>query len=231
MDYPKPVELACFDDYAHQWWDTNGAFRGLHDLNPVRLDWIDKASPLQGKRVADIGCGGGLLAEGMASRGATVTGIDLSEKSLGIARLHLLESGEKVDYRKISAEELATENPESYDLVTCLELLEHVTDPSKVVRACARLLKPGGSVCFSSLNRTPKAYLLAILAAEQLFGIVPKGTHHYGKFIKPSELARWATESGLETVKITGMSYEPITRKCHLSQDTSVNYLLRAVKG
>jgi len=224
-------ETSHFDELAHQWWDANGAFRGLHDINPLRLEWIEQTGALKGMQVADIGCGGGLLAEGMASRGAMVTGIDLSEKSLAIAKLHLLESGQEVDYRSVSVESLANEMPASFDLVTCFELLEHVPDPERLVQTCAHLVKPGGTVCFSTLNRTPKAYLLAILAAERLLGIVPKGMHQYEKFIKPSELARWATKSGLETVEITGMVYEPFNRKCRLSCDTSVNYLLRTFKS
>lgn len=227
----NPAELACFDEHADQWWDNNGAFRGLHDINPVRLRWIERfCGTFKKKRIADIGCGGGLLAEAMAKCGAEVTGIDLSEKSLAVAEQHARESGLTVSYRKVSVEAFASENTEAFDVVTCLELLEHVCDPHSVISACARLTKPGGQVFFSSLNRTPMAYLLAILSAERLFGIIPKGTHHYEKFIRPSELNDWAIESGLVPSGITGIGYEAISRKCWLRQNTSVNYLLRAVK-
>jgi 2-polyprenyl-6-hydroxyphenyl methylase/3-demethylubiquinone-9 3-methyltransferase len=188
-----PAELEKFGDLAHRWWDPNSEFKPLHDINPLRLDWIDKhLLGLAGKRILDVGCGGGLLSEGMALRGAEVTGIDLSEKPLSVAKLHLLETGQKVDYRKISVEALADEMPEAFDAVTCLEMLEHVPDPSSIIASCARLVKPGGQVFFSTLNRNPKSYLFAVIGAEYLLQMLPKGTHDYAKFIKPSELARWA---------------------------------------
>ena len=225
-----PAELAKFGELAHRWWDPNSEFKPLHDINPLRINWIDQTLGLAGKRVLDVGCGGGLLSEGMAARGAQVTGIDLSEKPLGVARLHLLESGRQVDYRLISVEALAEEMPGSFDAVTCLEMLEHVPDPSSVVTACAKLVKPGGQVFFSTLNRNPKAYLLAVIGAEYLLKLLPKGTHDYAKFIKPSELSRWAKLATLEPEEMIGMSYNPLTQKYSLNQDTSVNYLMRATR-
>ena len=225
-----PIELDKFGELAHRWWDPNSEFKPLHDINPLRLDWIDRTIGLAGKRVLDVGCGGGLLSEGMAVRGAQVTGIDLSEKPLGVAKLHLLETGQKVDYRKIAVEALADEMPGAFDAVTCLEMLEHVPNPSSVVTACARLVKPGGQVFFSTLNRNPKAYLLAVIGAEYVLQMLPKGTHDYAKFIKPSELARWAKLAGLEPAELLGMSYNPLTRKYTLSTDTGVNYLMRATR-
>lgn len=225
-----PIELDKFGELAHRWWDPNSEFKPLHDINPLRLDWIDRTIGLAGKRVLDVGCGGGLLSEGMAARGANVTGIDLSEKPLGVAKLHLLETGQKVDYRKIAVEELAEEMSGAFDAVTCLEMLEHVPNPASVVSACARLVKPGGQVFFSTLNRNPKAYLLAVIGAEYVLQILPKGTHDYAKFIKPSELARWAKTTGLEPAELLGMSYNPLTQKYSLNQDTSVNYLMRATR-
>ena len=225
-----PAELDKFGDLAHRWWDPNSEFKPLHDINPLRLDWIDRTIGLAGKRVLDVGCGGGLLSEGMATRGANVTGIDLSEKPLGVAKLHLLETGQKVDYRKIAVEKLAEEMPVAFDAVTCLEMLEHVPNPASVVSACARLVKPGGQVFFSTLNRNPKAYLLAVIGAEYVLQMLPKGTHDYAKFIKPSELARWAKTTGLEPAELLGMSYNPLTQKYSLNQDTSVNYLMRATR-
>ena len=223
-----PAELEKFGDLAHRWWDPNSEFKPLHDINPLRLDWIDRSVGLAGKRILDVGCGGGLLSEGMAVRGAQVTGIDLSEKPLSVARLHLLESGQKVDYRKISVEALAEEMPGEFDVVTCLEMLEHVPNPSSVVSACARLVKPGGQVFLSTLNRNPKSYLFAVLGAEYILNMLPKGTHDYARFIKPSELSRWAKLGGLEPQELIGMSYNPLTKKYWLGQDTSVNYLMRA---
>ena len=223
-----PAELDKFGDLAHRWWDPNSEFKPLHDINPLRLDWIDRSLGLAGKRILDVGCGGGLLSEGMAVRGAQVTGIDLSEKPLSVARLHLLESGQKVDYRKISVEALAEEMPGEFDVVTCLEMLEHVPNPSSVVSACARLVKPGGQVFLSTLNRNPKSYLFAVLGAEYILNMLPKGTHDYARFIKPSELSRWAKLGGLEPQELIGMSYNPLTKKYWLGQDTSVNYLMRA---
>jgi len=225
-----PAELDKFGELAHRWWDPNSEFKPLHDINPLRLDWIEHNIGLAGQRVLDVGCGGGLLSEGMAVRGALVTGIDLSEKPLGVAKLHLLESGQQVDYRKISVEQLAAEMPGAFDAVTCLEMLEHVPNPSSVVSACARLVKPGGQVFFSTLNRNPKSYLFAVVGAEYLLQMLPKGTHDYAKFIKPSELARWSKLAGLEPEELLGMSYNPFTKQYTLGRDTSVNYLLRAVR-
>lgn len=226
-----PAELDKFGELAHRWWDPNSEFKPLHEINPLRLDWIDRSVGLAGKKVLDVGCGGGLLSEGMASRGATVTGIDLSDKPLGVARLHLLESGQKVDYRKVSAEDLAAEMPGAFDVVTCMEMLEHVPDPASIIAACGRLVKPGGTVFFSTLNRNPKAYLLAVVGAEYILGWLPKGTHEYSKFIKPSELARWARQADLEATEFIGMTYAPLSRQYLLGNDTSVNYLVRAVRN
>ena len=222
-----PAELDKFGALAHRWWDPNSEFKPLHDINPLRLDWIDQHTSLRGKKVLDVGCGGGLLSEGMAARGAEVTGIDLSEKPLGVARLHLLDSGQKVDYRKISAEQLAEEMPGAFDVVTCLEMLEHVPHPSSIVAACARLVKPGGQVFFSTLNRNPKSYLFAVVGAEYILNMLPKGTHDYAKFIKPSELARWSKSYGLEPAELMGMSYNLLNQTYTLGKDTSVNYLMR----
>lgn len=226
-----PAELQKFSDLAHRWWDPNSEFKPLHDINPLRLDWIERNAGLAGKKVLDVGCGGGLLSEGMAARGADVTGIDLSEKALGVARLHLLESGKHVDYRLIAAEALAEESPGTYDIVTCLEMLEHVPDPAQTIAACARLVKPGGQVFFSTLNRNPKSYLLAVIGAEYVLNMLPKGTHDYAKFIRPSELARWARESDLEPAELIGMSYNPLTKRYSLGTDTAVNYLMRTRKN
>ena len=225
-----PAELDKFGELAHRWWDPNSEFKPLHDINPLRLDWIDQAIGLDGKRVLDVGCGGGLLSEGMAAHGAEVTGIDLSEKPLSVAKLHLLESGRKVDYRKISVEQLAEEMPGAFDAVTCLEMLEHVPDPSSVITACARLVKPGGQVFLSTLNRNPKSYLFAVIGAEYVLNMLPKGTHDYARFIKPSELARWAKLANLEPEEVIGMSYNPLSQKYSLGRDTSVNYLMRAIR-
>jgi len=226
-----PVELDKFSQLAHRWWDPNSEFKPLHDINPLRLDWIDAHASLAGKKVLDVGCGGGLLSEGMADKGAAVTGIDLSDKALGVARLHLLESGRSVDYRKISAEELAVEQPGSYDVVTCMEMLEHVPNPASTIAACAALVKPGGHVFFSTINRNPKAYLFAVVGAEYVLKLLPKGTHEYAKFIKPSELSRWAKSVGLEPDELIGMSYNPLTKLYGLGRDTSVNYLLHTVRS
>ena len=226
-----PAELDKFGELAHRWWDPNSEFKPLHDINPLRLDWIDDAVGLRGKRVLDVGCGGGLLSEGMAVRGAEVTGIDLSEKPLGVARLHLLESGQQVDYRKVAVEQLAAEMPGSFDIVTCLEMLEHVPDPASIVDSCARLVKPGGQVFFSTINRNPKAYLFAVIGAEYLLQMLPKGTHDFAKFIKPSELTRWCKQSGLEPDDLVGMTYNPLTRHYALGRDTDVNYMVRATRN
>ena len=225
-----PAELDKFGDLAHRWWDPNSEFKPLHDINPLRLDWIDNAIGLRGKRVLDVGCGGGLLSEGMAVRGAEVTGIDLSDKPLAVARLHLLESGQKVDYRKMAVEDLAAEMPGAFDAVTCLEMLEHVPDPASVVAACARLVKPGGQVFFSTINRNPKAYLFAVIGAEYLWQMLPKGTHDFARFIKPSELTRWCKQAGVEPDELIGMTYNPLTRHYALGRDTDVNYLVRATR-
>lgn len=225
-----PAELDKFGDLAHRWWDPNSEFKPLHDINPLRLNWIDRHVGLVGKRILDVGCGGGLLSEGMAAYGASVTGIDLSEKPLAVARLHLLESGQKVEYRKIAVEQLADEMPGAFDAVTCLEMLEHVPNPSSVISACARLVKPGGQVFFSTLNRNAKSYLFAVIGAEYMLKMLPKGTHDYAKFIKPSELARWAKMAGLEPEELIGMSYNPLNQQYKLGPDTKVNYLMRAIR-
>lgn len=220
-------ELAKFSELAHRWWDPESEFKPLHDINPLRLDWIDEAVSLQGKEVLDVGCGGGLLSEAMAGRGAAVCGIDLSEKALKVARLHLHESGLKVDYRLVSAEDFAAENPARFDAITCMEMLEHVPDPSSVIAACAKMLKPGGKLFLSTLNRTPKSYLFAIIGAEYVLGMLPKGTHDYAKFIRPSELVSLVRGAGLETEAICGMSYDPLSKTYSLCADVSVNYLVR----
>ena len=219
-------ELAKFSELAHRWWDPESEFRPLHQINPLRLDWIDGMVSLDGKAVLDIGCGGGILAESMARRGARVTGIDLASKPLGVARLHALEAGvANVDYREVAAEALAQERPAAFDVVTCMEMLEHVPDPSSVVRACAALVKPGGWVFFSTLNRSPKSFLFAIVGAEYVLGLLPKGTHEYARFIKPSELARWGRDAGLSIQGSRGLEYNPLTRRYWLSADTGVNYM------
>ncbi len=226
-----PQELAKFGELAHRWWDPNSEFKPLHDINPLRLGWIDRAVALSGKRVLDVGCGGGLLAEGMAALGAQVTGIDLSEKPLGVAQLHLFESGQKVDYRQIAAEELAAAEPAAFDIVTCLEMLEHVPDPASTVRACAALVKPGGTVFFSTINRNLKAYLLAVVGAEYILDMLPRGTHDYARFLRPAELARFCREAHLAVEELVGMTYNPLTRTYALGRDTSVNFLLRATRS
>ena len=225
-----PQEVAKFSELAHRWWDPNSEFKPLHDINPLRLAWIDRCVGLAGKRVLDVGCGGGLLTEGMAGCGASVTGIDLSEKALGVARLHLLESGRTVDYRLVSAEALAAEAPASFDAVTCLEMLEHVPDPASTIAACAALVKPGGQVFFSTINRNPKAYLFAVIGAEYILNLLPKGTHDYAKFLRPAELARFARQAGLDVTEVIGMSYNPLTQTYKLGNDTSVNYLMRTAR-
>jgi len=230
MRNADPAELEKFGDLAHRWWDPTSEFKPLHDINPLRLDWIDQAVGLQGKRVLDVGCGGGLLSEGMATRGAHVTGIDLSEKPLGVARLHLLESGRQVDYRMVSAEDLAAEMQGAFDAVTCLEMLEHVPDPASIVAACAALVRPGGQVFFSTLNRNPKSYLFAVIGAEYVLRMLPRGTHDFARFIKPSELMRWCKQASLEPAEVTGMTYNPLTGRYALGRDTDVNYLVRAVR-
>jgi 2-polyprenyl-6-hydroxyphenyl methylase/3-demethylubiquinone-9 3-methyltransferase len=226
-----PAELAKFSELASRWWDPHSEFGPLHDINPLRLDWIDRSAGLAGKKVLDVGCGGGILAESMAARGAAVVGIDLSEKALVVARLHLIESGQTVDYRKASAEELAAEVPGTFDIVTCLEMLEHVPDPASTVRACAGLVRPGGTVFFSTINRNPKSYLFAVIAAEYLLNLLPRGTHDYARFIRPAELCRFAREAGLETRDVIGMTYNPISKTYALGRDTDVNYLLQTQRG
>lgn len=221
-----PAELQKFSDLAHHWWDPTSEFKPLHEINPLRLDWIDSRAPLADRKVLDIGCGGGILSESMAALGAEVTGIDLSEKALSVARLHLLESGHKVDYKLVSAEDFADAQPESFDIVTCMEMLEHVPDPASTVAACARLVKPGGHVFLSTLNRNPKSYLFAIIGAEYILNLLPKGTHEYAKFIKPSELTRMCRNAGLQTAQLMGLSYNPLTQKYSLGRDTDVNYLM-----
>jgi 2-polyprenyl-6-hydroxyphenyl methylase/3-demethylubiquinone-9 3-methyltransferase len=221
-----PAELAKFGALAHRWWDPEGEFRPLHRLNPLRLAWIDGLAPLAGKDVLDVGCGGGILAESMAQLGAAVTGIDLAKDPLKVADLHLLESGLSISYREISAEQLAEERPQSFDIVTCMELLEHVPDPASTVAACARLVRPGGRVFFSTINRNPKAYLLAVIGAEYLLRMLPRGTHDYARFIKPSELSRWCRDAGLSIVELKGMTYNPVTDAYRLGDDCDVNYSL-----
>ena len=224
-------ELAKFSELAHRWWDPESEFRPLHQINPLRLDWIDGLALLRGKAVLDVGCGGGILAEAMARRAAQVTGIDLAAKPLGVARLHAIEAGVlNLSYREIATEALAAESSASFDVVTCMEMLEHVPDPAAVVQACATLCKPGGWVFFSTLNRNPKSFLFAIIGAEYLLRLLPKGTHEYARFIRPSELARWSREAGLALQGSRGMEYNPLTRRYSLSSDTSVNYLLACRK-
>lgn len=223
-------ELEKFSQLAHRWWDPLSEFKPLHAINPLRLDWIDQHTGLTGKRVLDIGCGGGILSESMAQRGAAVCGIDLSEKALGVARLHLLETGNQVEYRNVSAEELAEESPGHFDVVTCMEMLEHVPNPASIVAACSNLVKPGGHVFFSTINRNPKAYVFAVLGAEYILNMLPRGTHDYAKFIKPSELTRWSKSVELEPSELIGLSYNPITQIYSLGRDTSVNYLLHTKK-
>ena len=226
MTNADPQELAKFSDLAHRWWDPDSEFRPLHQINPLRLEWIDGLARLKGQRVLDIGCGGGILADAMARRGADVLGIDLAAKPLKVAQLHALEAGTpSVEYREVAAEALAQELPAHFDTVTCMEMLEHVPDPSSIVRACAELVKPGGWVFFSTLNRNPKSFLFAIIGAEHVLNLLPKGTHEYARFIKPSELAQWCRDAGLELQGTRGMEYNPITRRYWLSADTSVNYL------
>ena len=221
-----PAELAKFNELAHRWWDPQGEFRPLHEINPLRLQWIAERAPLEGKAALDVGCGGGILAEAMAQRGASVTGIDLGDKALRIAELHQLESGVKVRYESASAEEFAGEHGSEFDVVTCMELLEHVPEPASTVAACARLVKPGGRVIFSTINRNLKAYLLAVIGAEYVLKLLPKGTHDYARFIKPSELTRWCREAGLQPLEMTGMTYNPLLKKYSLGPDCDVNYML-----
>lgn len=224
-----PAELAKFSELAHRWWDPDSEFRPLHQINPLRLEWINQLSPLEGQKVLDVGCGGGILSDSMARKGAEVTGIDLASKALRVARLHALEAQTpRVQYREVSVEELAQESPGSFDTVTCMEMLEHVPDPQSVVTACARLVKPGGWVFFSTINRNAKAFALAIVGAEYLLKMLPQGTHEYAKFIRPSELAGACRNAGLDVLQVRGMQYNPLTGRYWLSGDTSVNYMFAA---
>lgn len=226
-----PQEIAKFEALASRWWDRSGEFRPLHDINPLRANYIDQFSPVAGKRLVDVGCGGGILAEAMAQRGAVVTGIDMGEAPLSVARLHLMESGVQVDYQQSTAEQLAAQEPESYDIVCCLEMLEHVPEPDSVIAACAALAKPGGTVYFSTINRNPKSFAFAIVGAEHILQLLPAGTHEYARFIKPSELAGWLREAGLVLAGMTGLTYNPLTRHYRLDDsDVSVNYMVRALK-
>jgi 2-polyprenyl-6-hydroxyphenyl methylase/3-demethylubiquinone-9 3-methyltransferase len=222
-----PNEVDKFEQLASRWWDTNSEFKPLHEINPLRLEYIDSRAGLDGRNVLDVGCGGGILAESMAARGATVTGIDMGKAPLEVARLHLLESGQQVDYRQVSAEQLAESMPGQFDVVTCMEMLEHVPDPASVVRACTTLVKPGGTVFFSTINRNPKSYLFAIVGAEYVLRMLPKGTHDYAKFIRPAELSRWIRDAGLTTLDITGLTYNPLTGVYRLdARDVDVNYMV-----
>lgn len=226
-----PAELAKFSDLAHRWWDPESEFRPLHQINPLRLEWIHALVPLGGKSVLDVGCGGGILSESMARKGAEVTGIDLSTKALRVAQLHALEANTaNVSYREISAEAMALEQAGGFDVVTCMEMLEHVPDPASVVKACSELVKPGGWVFFSTINRSPKSFLFAIVGAEYLLQMLPKGTHEYAKLIRPSELAGHGRAAGLELVQTKGLEYNPFTRRYWLSQDVSVNYMFATRK-
>lgn len=226
-----PQELSKFGDLAHRWWDPDGEFKPLHQINPLRLDWIAQYVNLPGAKVVDVGCGGGILSESLARRGAQVLGVDLSVKPLKVARLHALESGVKgLEYREVAVEQLAAEQPGQYDAVACMEMLEHVPDPASVVRACAQLAKPGGRVFFSTLNRNAKAWLLAIVGAEYVLKMLPKGTHEYARFLRPNELARFAREAGLEVGAFKGMTFNPLTGRYSLNADTDVNYLMACRK-
>jgi 2-polyprenyl-6-hydroxyphenyl methylase/3-demethylubiquinone-9 3-methyltransferase len=225
-----PLELEKFSQLAHRWWDPGAEFKPLHEINPLRLDYIDGIAGLRGKRIVDVGCGGGILAEAMAARGARVTGIDLAEKPLKVAQLHLLESGLEVDYRLLAAEALALESPRGFGVVTCMELLEHVPDPAATVRACADLAEPGGQVFFATLNRNPKSYLLAVVGAEYVLKLLPRGTHDYARFIKPSELSAMCRAAGLRVSSVIGMTYNPFAKVYSLGDDADVNYILHATK-
>jgi 2-polyprenyl-6-hydroxyphenyl methylase/3-demethylubiquinone-9 3-methyltransferase len=223
-------EVKKFEQLASRWWDPNSEFKPLHEINPLRLDYINQRTPLAGKRVLDVGCGGGILAEAMAHLGAQVTGIDAGKTPLDVAKLHLLESGLQIDYRQVLAEELALEMPGAFDLVTCMEMLEHVPDPASVIKSCAALVKPGGQVFFSTINRNPKSWLFAIVGAEYVLNLLPKGTHDYAKFIRPSELHGWAEEAGLQVDDLIGMTYNPFTQVYKLGKDVDVNYILASQK-
>ncbi|MBA6412868.1 bifunctional 2-polyprenyl-6-hydroxyphenol methylase/3-demethylubiquinol 3-O-methyltransferase UbiG [Parahaliea sp. F7430] len=227
-----PQEIAKFEALASRWWDRNSEFRPLHEINPLRANFIDELSPVAGKRLVDVGCGGGILAEAMAQRGADVVGIDMGEAPLSVARIHQLESGLDIDYRQSTAEELASSEAASFDVVCCLEMLEHVPDPASVVAACAKMARPGGNLYFSTINRNPKAFTFAIVGAEYILKLLPTGTHEYSKFIKPSELASWIRDAGLTLREMTGLTYNPLTQQYRLNpRDVSVNYMLRAEKS
>ena len=231
MSNVDPAEIAKFEQLASRWWDREGEFKPLHEINPLRANFIDQRAPVAGKKLLDVGCGGGILTEAMAQRGAEVTGIDMGEAPLKVAKLHALESGAEVEYRRVQVEELAKEQPASFDIVTCLEMLEHVPDPASVIKACADLVKPGGQLFFSTINRTPKGWLFAVVGAEYVLRLLPKGTHEYGKFIRPSEMGAWLREADLKVRDITGMTYNPLTRSYKLNpRDVDVNYLMHASK-
>jgi 2-polyprenyl-6-hydroxyphenyl methylase/3-demethylubiquinone-9 3-methyltransferase len=232
MQNVDPKELAKFSELAHKWWDPESEFRPLHQINPLRLGWIEAlVGPLGGRQILDVGCGGGILAEAMARRGAHVLGIDLAQRSLRVAQLHAMEAGvANLDYREVAAETHAAEAPGTYDVVTCMEMLEHVPDPAAIVQACAQACKPGGWVFMSTLNRNPKSFLFAIIGAEYVLNLLPRGTHEYARFVRPSELARWCRDAGLELATTRGMQYNPITRRYWLSSDTDVNYLIACRK-
>jgi 2-polyprenyl-6-hydroxyphenyl methylase/3-demethylubiquinone-9 3-methyltransferase len=225
------AEVSKFEELAARWWDPHSEFKPLHEINPLRLDYIDRLTPLAGKRVLDVGCGGGILSESMAMKGAQVMGIDMGEAPLQVARLHLLESGLEINYQRIPVEHLAEKQPASFDVVTCMEMLEHVPDPASVVEACSRLVKPGGHVIFSTINRNPKSYLFAIIGAEYLLKLLPKGTHDFAKFIRPSELSGWIRRTPLQSIDMTGLSYNPLTRVYSLSPDVDVNYMIATEKA
>ena len=226
-----PNEIRKFEELASRWWDKNSEFKPLHDINPLRANWIDNIAPVAEKKVLDVGCGGGILSESLAQRGADVTGIDMGDAPLGVARLHQLESGLSIDYQKSTAEEFAKDHENTFDVVTCLEMLEHVPDPSSVINACAKMVKPGGTVFFSTINRNPKAFLFAIVGAEYLLRMLPRGTHEYGKFIRPSELANWSRDAGLQVNQMTGLLYNPLTKNYKLSpSDVDVNYMISTQK-
>lgn len=226
-----PNEIRKFEELASRWWDKNSEFKPLHDINPLRANWIDNIAPVAEKKVLDVGCGGGILSESLAQRGADVTGIDMGDAPLGVARLHQLESGLSIDYQKSTAEEFAKDHENTFDVVTCLEMLEHIPDPSSVINACAKMVKPGGTVFFSTINRNPKAFLFAIVGAEYLLRMLPRGTHEYGKFIRPSELANWSRDAGLQVNQMTGLLYNPLTKNYKLSpSDVDVNYMISTQK-
>ena len=226
-----PKEIAKFEALAARWWDPHSEFKPLHDINPLRLNYIDERTQLAGKKVIDVGCGGGILAESMAQRGAAVTGIDMGEAPLSVAKLHSLESGVEVDYQQINAETLAEQQTEQFDVVTCMEMLEHVPDPSKTIAACAKLARPGGQIFFSTINRNPKSFLFAIIGAEYVLRLLPRGTHEYRNFIRPSELESWARHAGLDLQQITGMTYNPLTKHYSLGRDVDVNYMMHFSKA